>query len=232
MKLCVIPARGGSKRIPGKNIRNFRGKPIIAYSIETAINSSLFDRVIVSTDDKAIADVARKYGADAPFLRPARLADDYTGTAEVVEHTIQWCQKAGDTVDTVCCVYATAPFLHASYLRAGLAKLTESGKSFVFSVTSFPFPIQRSIRLLPEGGVEPFFPEYISARSQDLEEAFHDAGQFYWGTAEAWLENKPLFSGCSDAIVIPRHLVQDIDTTEDWIRAELMHHALQLANES
>lgn len=230
MKLCVIPARGGSKRIPKKNIRGFCGKPIIAYSIETALASSLFDDVIVSTDDEAIAKVARNYGATVPFIRPQNLSDDQTGTAKVVKHAVEWYQQEKHMeVAITCCIYATAPFLGTTYLRNGLDALESDGCDFSFSATSFPFPIQRSIRLMQPKGVEPIFPEHILARSQDLEEAYHDAGQFYWGTTEAWLEEKPLFSDRSVAVLIPRHLVQDIDTLEDWIRAELMYRALKLA---
>lgn len=231
MRLAVIPARGGSKRIPGKNIRPFAGKPIIAYSIETALRSRLFDHVVVSTDDDKIAEIAVRHGASVPFLRPTELAGDHTGTNEVVKHSIRWFQGHGHRVDFVCCIYATAPFLIASFLNEGLDKLAAGTQSFAFSVTSFPFPIQRALRISPRGKIEAAFSEHIFARSQDLEERFHDAGQFYWGRAEAFLNDEVIFSSASLPIILPRHLVQDIDTPEDWMRAELMFKAWKLGGE-
>ncbi len=225
MKLCVIPARGGSQRIPRKNIRPFCGRPILAYSIAAALETGLFDRVMVSTDDAEIAAVARAHGAEVPFLRPAELADAHTGTNAVVKQAILWHRDAGLEVDYACCIYATAPFVQPRYLREGHGRLLESGKAFVFSVTSFPFPIQRAIRLNPCGEVEALHPEYRATRSQDLEPAYHDAAQFYWGRATAFLEDAVLFSPASLAVILPRHLVQDIDTEEDWRRAELMYRA-------
>jgi len=227
MNIAVIPARGGSKRIPRKNIKPFMGQPVIAHSIAAALASGLFNRIIVSTDDEEIAMVARTCGAEVPFMRPAALADDFTGTNAVVSHAIRWLLDHGQPVSHVCCIYATAPFVSADYLRSGYEKLVDSGRSFAFSVTSFPFPIQRAIRITHEGTVEPFFPEHISSRSQDLEEGYHDAGQFYWGKADAFINDEDIFSSASIPVVIPRHLVQDIDTMEDWTRAELMYHALQ-----
>lgn len=228
MKLAVIPARGGSKRIPRKNIRPFAGKPIIGYSIVAALASGLFDRVIVSTDDEEIAAVARDFGAEAPFIRPTSLADDHTGTNAVVRHAIAWQQEQDRPVDYACCIYATAPFIQVHDLREGFEKLVASGKSYVFSVTRFAFPIQRAIHLSALGEVEALFPEYIFSRSQDLEEAYHDAGQFYWGRAQAFLDEVVVFSPASLPVILPRHLVQDIDTPEDWRRAELMYQAFQL----
>lgn len=231
MKLCVIPARGGSKRIPGKNIREFAGRPIIAYSIEAAINSGLFDHVIVSTDDRDIARVAESLGAEIPFIRPAELSDDFTGTAEVIKHAIQWYTGQQKDIDYVCCIYATAPFIQIEYLQKGLQQLIDNKKSYAFSVTSFAFPIQRALRLGEAGTIEAMWPENIFKRSQDLEEAYHDAGQFYWGTADAFLNDEVIFSSASSAVVLPRHLVQDIDTLEDWHRAELMFQAWQSEQE-
>lgn len=231
MKLCVIPARGGSKRIPGKNIRDFCGKPVIAYSIEAALQSNCFDKVIVSTDDQGIASVAQSYGAEIPFLRPQALADDFTGTNDVIKHAIQWYNSSRQMVSYVCCLYATAPFVQKTYLEEGYKKLLELNKSFAFSVTSFPFPIQRAIRIKQNSEVQAIWPENINKRSQDLEEAFHDAGQFYWGTSDAFLKDEVIFSNVSTSVKIPRHLVQDMDTLEDWCRAELMYQAWQLAVE-
>ena len=226
MKVAVIPARGGSQRIPHKNINIFLGKPIIAYSIETARQCGLFDLIIVSTDDKEVADVALDYGAEIPFLRPDQLADGFTGTNAVVKHAIEWMNDNGTLVDYACCIYATAPFLQGGYLREGFDLLRQSDKMYAFSVTTFPFPIQRAIRIASNGGVVPMFPEDIMKRSQDLEEVYHDAGQFYWGKSEAFLNEIATFSPESIPVILPRYLVQDIDTPEDWKRAELMYQAL------
>lgn len=225
MNLAIIPARGGSKRIPHKNIRKFAGKPLIAYSIEAAKAAGVFDKIWVSTDSQEVADVATAYGAEAPFLRPQDLSDDMTGTRPVTNHAIEYCIDNFETPDFCCCIYATAPFLQADYLVKGLSLLKQNkSKSFAFSVTSYAFPIQRSLQIT-EGGVAPMFPEDIAKRSQDLTEAFHDAGQFYWGTTKDYLSAKGIFSEHSIPVVLPRHLVQDIDTQEDWTRAELMYKA-------
>ncbi len=223
MKLAVIPARGGSKRIPRKNIRDFFGKPIIAYSIEQALASDLFDHVIVSTDDESIASVARTHGAETPFIRPAELADDYTGTNAVVKHAIEWYQEHGESVSLACCIYATAPFIKHEYLRDGHDRLVNSESLFAFSVTSFSFPIQRALRITESGQVDAFWPEHIASRSQDLEDAYHDAGQFYWGKANAFLEEEVMYSNVSIPVVLPRSQVQDIDTMEDWEYAEMLY---------
>jgi N-acylneuraminate cytidylyltransferase len=229
MRLAVIPARGGSKRIPRKNIKEFCGKPMIAWSIEAAIRSGCFDQVVVSTDDAEIADVARQYGASVPFMRPAELSDDYTGTLPVIRHAIEWFNGQGQTVEQVCCLYATAPFVRVEDIQRGLQILEETGSDYAFSVTSYAFPIQRAIRLTEQGRVEMFSPEHFNTRSQDLEEAYHDAGQFYWGRASAWLQGKMIFSPDSAPVLLPRHRVQDIDTPDDWLRAEWMCKAMQQA---
>ena len=226
MKLAVIPARGGSKRIPRKNIRLFHGKPMIAWSIQAALQSGCFDQVVVSTDDVEIAEVARQYGAQVPFMRPAALSDDHTGTTAVIAHAIHWFAAQGQTPDQVCCLYATAPFVSINDLRRGIALLTDTGCDFAFSVTSYAFPIQRAFRITNAGRVDMFNPENFNTRSQDLEEAYHDAGQFYWGHAKAWLEERIIFGPASLPVLLPRHRVQDIDTLEDWMRAELMFRAL------
>ena len=226
MKLAVIPARGGSKRIPRKNIKPFYGKPMIAWSIEAALQSGCFDQVMVSTDDAEIAEVARQCGARVPFMRPAALSDDHTGTAAVIAHAIDWLAAHGHPPDQVCCLYATAPFVSIDDLRRGLALLTDTGGDFAFSVTSYAYPIQRAFRITDADRVDMFNPENFNTRSQDLEEAYHDAGQFYWGHAQAWLEERIIFGPASVPVLLPRHRVQDIDTPEDWIRAELMFKAL------
>lgn len=228
MKVAIIPARGGSKRIPRKNIKVFHGKPMIAYSIEAAIASGCFDKVIVSTDDAEIAAVAVAHGAEVPFLRPAEISDDYATTMDVMAHAIHWCQNEGWDVEVVCCLYATAPFILPEDLQQGYALLRDSGVRFAFSATSFPFPIQRAIKLDEFGSVSMFSPKNEQVRSQDLEEAYHDAGQFYWGETSAFLAKLSMFSPHSKAVLLPRHRVQDIDTKEDWSLAEALFSALKL----
>ena len=226
-KVCIIPARGGSKRIPKKNIKPFYGKPLIAYSIETAKQSKLFDRIIVSTDDEEIAKIAKEYGAEVPFMRPKELADDYTGTNKVIKHALDWLKSIGEKYDYACTIYATAPLLQPKYIVKGYEKLKTSDAVYAFSVTSMPFPIQRTFKITKNGRCEMFFPEYYSARSQDLEEAYQDAGQFYW--QKLFLQsNEPIFGKDSIPIILPRHLVQDIDTLEDWERAEKLYKVLQM----
>ncbi|WP_088330244.1 pseudaminic acid cytidylyltransferase [Lacimicrobium sp. SS2-24] len=226
MNLAIIPARGGSKRIPDKNIKHFCGKPLIAYSIEAARASGLFEKVVVSTDSEKVANVAREWGAEVPFMRPQELADDFTGTSAVVVNAIQECRKLGINPELVCCVYATAPLLQQRYLQEGFEALSkQSEKHYAFSVTEFAFPVQRALIKSDNGGVEPMFPEFIAKRSQDLPEALHDAGQFYWGRAQAFVENKRVFASHSLPILLPHYLVQDIDTPDDWQRAELLYRA-------
>lgn len=227
MRLAVIPARGGSKRILRKNIKPFGGLPMIAWSIQAALQSQCFDRVIVSTDDAEIARVAQAHGAEVPFMRPAELSDDHTGTIPVIAHAIGWHNQHGTPATEVCCIYATAPFVQAADLQRGLDILHRTGADYAFSVTSYAFPIQRAIRINHEQRVEMFHPENFNTRSQDLEEAWHDAGQFYWGQAQAWLQGKPLFSHDAASVPLPRHRVQDIDTLEDWERAEWLFKAMQ-----
>lgn len=229
MKLAVIPARAGSKRIPRKNIKPFGGLPMIAWSIRAAIASQCFDRIIVSTDDGEIAEVAKAHGAEVPFIRPPELSDDLTGTIPVIAHAIQWQNAQGTAASQVCCIYATAPLILASDLQRGLHVLQSTGADYAFSVTSYAFPIQRAIRITLEQRIEMFQPEHFNTRSQDLEEAWHDAGQFYWGKAKAWLEHQPLFGQGAAPVVLPRLRVQDIDTPEDWERAEWMFKALAQA---
>ena len=229
MQLAVIPARGGSKRIPRKNIKMFHGQPMIAWSIQAAIDSGCFDEVWVSTDDEEIAEVAQVYGAKVPFLRPAYLSDDFATTADVMSHAVEEFGKINHTLpDYICCLYATAPFVTKADLVQGLEKIkNNSNLNYVFSATTYPFPIQRAIKLNEYDTVEMFSPQYFNTRSQDLEEAWHDAGQFYWGTAEAWLNKAMIFSTQSRVVELPRFRVQDIDTQEDWDRAEWLFKAIQ-----
>lgn len=231
MRLAIIPARGGSKRIPRKNIKPFAGKPMIAWSIEAAQASGCYDRIIVSTDDAEIADVALFHGAEVPFMRPPELSDDHTGTIPVVAHAVDWMAKQVGPVDFACCLYATAPFVQAQDLRQGFDLLQRSGAQYAFTVTNFAAPIQRSFRITDQQRIEMFNPAQFNTRSQDLEEAYHDAGQFYWGRAQAWLAAMPLFSQVSAPIVLPSYRVQDIDTQDDWKRAELMFAILNSSTE-
>ncbi len=224
MKIALIPARGGSKRIPKKNIKEFCGKPLIAYSIETAINSKLFDKVLVSTDSKEIAKVSKKFGAEVQ-MRPDRLSDDFTGTFDVIDFVVATLEKEiNKKVEYSCTIYATAPFLQEKYLKEGYKKLKNSDACRSFSVTTMPFPIQRTFKVV-NNRCEMFTPEFFNSRSQDLEEAYQDAGQFYW--EKRGIKSDELFFGKdSIPIVLPRHLVQDIDTMEDFIRAEYMYKAI------
>lgn len=223
MRVAVIPARGGSKRIPRKNIKLFHGKPIIAYSIEAALGSGCFDRVVVSTDDQEIADVAQNYGAEVPFIRTPELSDDFKGTNAVVADALR---RLNVSDGEACCIYATAPFISPKVLTHGLNSLMTRGGEFAVTVTSFPFPIQRASKINNADMLELNEPEHRMTRSQDLPEMFHDAGQVYWGTAQAFLQDSPLFSGTTIPIFLPRHFVQDIDTQEDWVRAEAMYQVL------
>ena len=227
MKIAIIPARGGSKRIPRKNIKPFCGQPMLAWSIAAARLSGCFDRIWVSTDDSEIAQVARHHGAEVPFMRPTALSDDYTGTTPVIAHAIDWANQHIGSVSHACCIYATAPFVQADDLCRAYTQLEQSGADYVFSVTSYAFPIQRAIRITSQQRVEMFNPEHFNIRSQDCTEAFHDAGQFYWGRSEAWLAGRPIFSPDAAPLVLPRYRVQDIDTLEDWERAEWLFKAMQ-----
>jgi pseudaminic acid cytidylyltransferase len=224
--VAIIPARGGSKRIPRKNIKLFHGIPLIAYSIEVALKSKLFDKVIVSTDDEEIAQIAKEYGAQVPFLRPKELSDDFTGTGAVVGHTLKYLKSVGENYDFVCTIYATAPFLQEKYLIEGFEKLKNSNARSAFSCTSMPFPILRTFKITQNERCQMFWPENFSKRSQDLEEAYQDAGQFYWTNLNIKSDDI-IFGKDSIPIILPRYLVQDIDTLEDWTRAEFMYEAIK-----
>jgi len=231
--IAIIPARGGSKRIPKKNIKEFHGSPLISYSIKAALDSNLFEKVVVSTDDEEIAKVAKEYGATVPFIRPKALSDDFTGTQAVVDHAIEFFEAQDESYEYVCTIYATAPFLQSKYLKEGYEKLKNSDAVNAFSSTSMPFPIQRTFKIDIHGRCEMFTPEYYYSRSQDLEEAYQDAGQFYWTnrSKQQEIQNTVMFSDISIPIILPRYLVQDIDTLEDWTRAEYMYQALKNSGE-
>jgi N-acylneuraminate cytidylyltransferase len=222
MRIAVIPARGGSKRIPRKNIKYFAGKPMIAWPIEAAKLSGLFEHVIVSTDNEEIAEIAEQYGAEVPFRRPEELSNDHAETTPVIAHATQWALDQGFNVDAVCCIYATAPFIWRADLKRGWDMLNSGDWDYAFTATDFAAPFFRSFRQVAAGGIEMFFPEHFNTRSQDLPLALHDAGQFYWGRPSAWLRGKQMFHLKSRPVLIPRWRVQDIDTHEDWERAELL----------
>ncbi len=223
MNVAIIPARGGSKRIPRKNIKNFYGKPMIAWSIEAAIQSGCFDQIIVSTDDIEIAEIAEKYGAEVPFIRPRNLSDDYTGTNAVITHALEYLSEASVDVSAVACIYATAPFLSAEKIREGLDLLIANADSkYAVTVTNYPFPIQRSLSLNERGLLTMREPEYATSRSQDLEEFYHDAGQLYWGYPNSFKDYPSVMECEISPIFLHPKNVQDIDTPEDWETAEYL----------
>lgn len=227
MRVCVIPARGGSKRIPRKNVKPFAGKPMIAHSIEAAKAVGLFDRIVVSTDDAEIAEVARAFGAEAPFVRPAELSNDFAGTHEVVGHTVRWLAEHGAPSTHACCIYATAPLVDVADIRRGHEILVSGRWDTVVAAATFAFPIYRAITRNDDGSVRMIYPEHYRTRSQDLPEALHDAGQFYWATSEIWMAPGRGFTDTTTVVVLPRWRVQDIDTPEDWERAEIIYRLLQ-----
>lgn len=222
MNLCVIPARGGSKRIPKKNIKNFFGKPMIAWSINAARNSRVFDKIIVSTDDSEIAEIALSYGAEVPFIRPSELSDDYATTTEVMSHACKWANSIKINLDSVCCLYATAPFVKSTDLKDAYKILNSKKWEYVFTAGEYSSPIFRSFKQIDSGGVEMFFPEHFETRSQDLPNAYFDAGMFYMATPKAWVNNLRIFDTHSFPFLIPNYRIQDIDTPSDWERAEMM----------
>ena len=225
MNIAIIPARGDSKRIPRKNVKEFCGKPMIAYAITAAKASGLFKHVIVSTDNNEIAQIARACGAETPFLRPTKLATDYVATVPVIAHGIEICRNLGWTFERVCCIYPGVPFIQIDDLRGALERMNNSDADYCFPVTEYTSAIQRALTLLRNGKMRPLFPEYQLTRTQELEPIYHDAGQFYWGNANAWLKNPNIYSSAL-GYVIPNWRVVDIDTPDDWQRAELIYHAL------
>jgi pseudaminic acid cytidylyltransferase len=225
MNIAIIPARGGSKRIPHKNIKYFLGKPIITYSIETAIKSELFDKVIVSTDSEEIANISKKYGAEVPFMRPKEISDDFSTTIDVLKHAANWCLTNFKDVKYICCIYATAPFLQVNYLKEAYEILINNHASSIFSVTQFSFPIFRAFKI-ENGKLKMFWPKHETTRSQDLPEAYHDAGQFYWVDFKKFITKPKIYYSDSLPIILPNYLVQDIDTLEDWDIAELKYRII------
>lgn len=231
MKIAIIPARGGSKRVPRKNIKLFAGKPMIAYAIDAAKASGLFEHIVVSTDDEEIAAVARQYGALTPFMRPPELADDYAATVPVVAHAIAQCLALGWQFELACCIYPGVPLLRAQDLRSALTLLEEGGSDYVFPIAPFPSAIQRALRRAGDGCMQPFQPEFVKTRTQDLEPAYYDAGQFYWGRVPAWLAGTALHSA-GKGLIIPESRACDIDTPDDWARAEMLFKLMQEQGEA
>lgn len=227
MRLAIIPARGGSKRIPRKNIRHFAGRPMIGYAIAAARQAGVFDRIVVSTDDEEIAATAREQGAEVPFMRPAELATDVAGTVPVVQHAMRALSLTGPLPQAVCCIYPGVPLLNAQVLRDALDLLQTGGSEFVFPVLAFPSPVQRALLREADGATRSMFPEHANTRTQDLPPAYHDAGQFYWGTAAAWQSGQSPHLGAR-TVVLPSWAAVDIDTPEDWVRAEALYRALNL----
>jgi len=226
MNIAIIPARGGSKRIPKKNIKNFLGKPIISYSIELAIKSNFFDKVIISTDCDEIAEVAKSYGAEVPFKRPKAISDDFSTLNEVLRHAIDFIENDGFLFEYVCCIYATAPFIEIDDIRRGLELIDTKKWESVIAATNFSYPIFRSFEKDKKGGLKMVFPNHYSSRSQDLPEIFHDAGQFFWAKSEYLKKSPSGFNHNNTIVKIPNYRAQDIDTDEDWQRAELIYKYL------
>ena len=226
MNICVIPARGGSKRIPRKNIKQFNGKPVIAYSIEAAKQSGCFDKIIVSTDDRKIAEVANQYGAETPFVRPAELSNDFVGIMPVTKHAINWVKENNSLPKFVCCLYATVPFISAKLIIEAYNKLLNTDSDFVFAATRFSAPIEKAIRINSNEKVEVVNSSHYNTRSQDFEEFYHDAGQLCWGKMTSWQQKETVFAPYSTAIILPSYLVQDIDSIEDWKKAEIMYKVM------
>lgn len=227
MNVAIIPARGGSKRIPGKNVKDFCGRPIISYSISAAVESGCFDKIIISTDDEDIAEVALQYGAEVPFFRPHELANDHAATLPVIKHAIEWLAKNGWAFTHACCIYATAPLIDYKDIIRGYELMLASSADYAFTVVPFPSPIQRALYITENGRVNMFHPEHYYTRSQDLTPAYHDAAQFYWGKTSAYMAEEMIFSDKAIPIIMPAYRVQDIDNAEDWVAAEMKYRMLQ-----
>jgi len=227
MNLAIIPARGGSQRIKNKNIKLFMKKPIIYWSIKAAKESKLFDKIIVSTDSKKIAKICKKYKVDVPFIRPATISKDNVSTAKVVKHALLWFQKNHNFYfDNVCCIYPASPFVNKTVIKKGYNLINKSRKDFAFTVSTFSHPIERALKKNKDGFLRPIWRLNAKKRSQQFKDKYHDIGQIYWGTSEAFIKEKQIFSKNSVPIYIPRYLSHDIDTLEDWKKAELVFKSL------
>lgn len=224
--LCIIPARGGSKRIPRKNIKPFMGKPIISYSIEAALNSGVFDEVMVSTDDEEIAGVARQFGASVPFLRSAETSNDYATTVDVLLEVVNRYKEQGKVFDTICCLYSTAPFVTSDRLKVASSRINDSIDA-CFTIVQYSYPIQRSLRINENNCVEMKFPEHLKSRTQDLEKVYHDAGQFYFVKTDALVKEKTVWCKRTVPLILSELEVQDLDTLTDWQLAEMKYQLLK-----
>ncbi len=224
--LCIIPARGGSKRIPRKNIKPFMGKPIISYSIEAALNSGVFDEVMVSTDDEEIAGVARQFGASVPFLRSAETSNDYATTVDVLLEVVNRYKEQGKVFDTICCLYSTAPFVTSDRLKVASSRINDSIDA-CFTIVQYSYPIQRSLRINENNCVEMKFPEHLKSRTQDLEKVYHDAGQFYFVKTDALVKEKTVWCKRTAPLILSELEVQDLDTLTDWQLAEMKYQLLK-----
>lgn len=232
MKIAIIPARGGSNRIPRKNIKSFFGSPMISYAINVARDSEVFDEIIVSTDDSNIATIATRLGARVPFVRPKEFSDDFSSTVDVIVHAIRECESLGWNLDSVCCIYPCVPFLTVEDLLTSLTKLSEHPDKFIFPVCRFSSPLQRALGLDAQGHCFSVFPEFSGTRTQDLPEYYFDTGQFYIGNRDTWMRKESIHQ-FAHVFVIPSWRVVDIDTQEDWLRAEYLYQALlKLQNEN
>lgn len=225
-RLCIIPARGGSKRIPRKNIKYFMGKPIIAYSIEASIESGVFDEVMVSTDDEEIAGIARQYGASVPFLRSAETSNDYATTVDVLLEVVNKYKAQGQEFDTICCLYSTAPFVTSDRLKEAASKINDSVDA-CFTIVQYSYPIQRSLRINDAEYVEMKYPEHLKSRTQDLEKVYHDAGQFYFVKTDALINEKTVWCKRTAPLILSELEVQDLDTETDWQLAEMKYQLLK-----
>ena len=225
--VAIIPARGGSKRVPGKNVKPFAGIPMIAHSIKAALAADLFDRVVVTTDSPEIADVSRMHGAEVPFMRPSELADDQTHIDAAVKHALAKLESEGTQIRYVCCLYATAPLIDAGDIRRGLEVLRETGATTAVAVAEFPYPVLRGLKINEDQRLEMLWPEHRYTHSSQLAAAYHDAAQFFWADVSRYHALNHYFERDAAAVIIPRYRVQDIDTPEDWATAERMYRALQ-----
>ena len=224
--LCIIPARGGSKRIPRKNIKPFMGKPIIAYSIDAALNSGVFDEVMVSTDDEEIAEVARQYGASVPFLRSAETSNDYATTVDVLMEVVNKYKERDKIYDTICCLYSTAPFVTSDRLKEASSQISDMIDA-CFTIVQYSYPIQRSLRINEANCVEMKFPEHLKSRTQDLEKVYHDAGQFYFVKTDTLIKEKTVWCKRTVPLILSELEVQDLDTLTDWQLAEMKYQLLK-----
>ena len=227
--LAIIPARGGSKRIPRKNIKNFAGQPIIKYSIDAAKESAIFDEIMVSTDDKEVSEISKSFGAEVPFFRSPENSNDTAGTAPVILEVLEEYKKLGREFDYVCCIYPTAVFVTGERLQKAKQILIDSNADSVVPVMRFGYPIQRALKIKKDGKVEMFWPENYSARSQDLEPAYHDCGQFYFFKVSSFLKQKLLFMKSTISLEVPESEAQDIDNEEDWKLAEIKFNLIKNA---